>query len=180
LARPDYAAVRDDPELGQYVTEMNTAIAGRVAELREQLTREQPAWTTGLGPRPQQPAMAIRWDELAGLAAAYRETYHITSSDPLAPLGPQPETAGVKAHAWKAITDQWRPPVTAPDPDDLRHVNQQRIDALRDQVIARSEDYQEEDTADELAREETADQHLRLDDDEPLDEDTDFHSGLGY
>jgi hypothetical protein len=180
LARPDYTAVRDDPELGQYVTEMNTAIAGRVAELREQLTREQPAWTTGLGPRPQQPATSAHWDELAGLAAAYRETYNITSSDPLAPLGPQPETAGVKVRAWKAITDQWRPPVTAPDPDDLRRVNQQRIDALRDQVIARSEDYREEDTTDELAREQTADQDLRLDDDEQLDKDTDFHSGLGY
>jgi hypothetical protein len=70
--------------------------------------------------------------------------------------------------------------VTAPDPDDLRRVNQQRIDALRDQVIARSEDYREEDTTDEPAREETADQDLRLDDDEPLDKDTDFHSGLGY
>jgi hypothetical protein len=70
--------------------------------------------------------------------------------------------------------------VTAPDPDDLRRVNQQRIDALRDQVIARSEDYREEDTTDELAREETADQDLRLDDDEQLDKDTDFHSGLGY
>ena len=180
LARPNYAAVRDDPELGQYVTKMNTAIADRVAELREQLTREQPAWTTGLGPRPQQPATSARWDELAGLAAAYRETYHVTSSDPLAPLGPQPETVGVKTRAWKAITDQWRPPVTAPDPDDLRRVNQQRIDALRDQVIARSEDYREEDTVDKLAREETADQDLRLDDDEQLDEDTDIHSGLGY
>ncbi len=66
--------------------------------------------------------------------------------------------------------------MTAPDPDDLRSVNQQRIDALRDQMTARSEDHHE------LAhdREETAEEDYHRDDDEKLDEDTDFHSGLGY
>lgn len=178
LARPDYAAVRDDPELGHYVTEMNTAIASRVGELREQLAHEQPAWTTGLGPR--QPATAARWDEFAGLAAAYRETYNITSTDPAAPLGPQPDTAGAKARAWKSITDQWRPPVTIPAPDILRRSNQQRIDALRDQVIARREDYRE-DTAHELAHDHAeTEEDYRRDDDEQLDQDTDFHTGLGY
>ncbi|MGH4009673.1 MAG: MobF family relaxase [Pseudonocardiaceae bacterium] len=178
LARPDYTAVRDDPELAQYLTDMNAAIADRVGELREQVTREQPAWIAGLGPRIAQPAAAARWDELAGLAAAYRETYNITGSDPTAPLGPQPDTAGAKAHAWKYITDQWRPPVTTQD--DLRSRNQQRIDALRDQVVGRREDYRE-DTADELAydRAESAEDYRRHDD-EQLEQDTDFHSDLGY
>ena len=71
--------------------------------------------------------------------------------------------------------------MTTPAPDTLRRSNQQRIDALRDQVIARRED-QREDVADELThdREETAEEDYRRDDDEQLDKDTDFHSGLGY
>jgi hypothetical protein len=84
----------------------------------------------------------------------------------------------VKARAWKAITDQWRPPVTTPElDDDVRSRNQRRIDALRDQVTARRED-----TADERVhdREEVAEADYRLDDDEQLGEDADFHSGLGY
>jgi hypothetical protein len=72
---------------------------------------------------------------------------------------------------------QWRPSVTTPDTDEQRRRNQQRIDALRDQVIA-----QREDTADELVydREGTAAEDYRRDDDEQLDENTDFHTGLGY
>jgi hypothetical protein len=71
--------------------------------------------------------------------------------------------------------------VTTLAPDTLRRVNQQRIDALRDQVHARNEDHRD-DAADERAhyREETATEDYRRDDDEQLDEDTDFHSGLGY
>ncbi|MGH3857795.1 MAG: hypothetical protein ACRDR6_30760, partial [Pseudonocardiaceae bacterium] len=182
LARPDYAALRDDPELAQYLTELNAAMTSRVGELREHLTREQPNWTTGLGPRPEQPAAATRWDELASMAAAYRETYNITGTDPATPLGPQPDSAGVKARAWKAITNQWRPPVTTSDlDDDLRNQNQQRIDALRNQVITgRADD--REDAADELAhdRDEVAEGTYRYDDDHELDDDTDLHSGLGY
>jgi conjugative relaxase-like TrwC/TraI family protein len=178
LARPDYAMLRGDLELTQYLTELNAAMTSRVGELREQVAREQPVWTAGLGPRPEPPATAARWDELAGLAAAYRETYHITGGDPAAPLGPQPDSGGIKTRAWKTITNQWRPPVTTPEPDDdVRSRNQQRIDALRDQVTVRRED-----AADELAHEnaEVAEADYRYDDDEQLDRDTDFHSGLGY
>ncbi|MGH3882857.1 MAG: hypothetical protein ACRDSI_12685 [Pseudonocardiaceae bacterium] len=58
---------------------------------------------------------------------------------------------------------------------------QQRIDALRDQTIVRRAGYRE-DTPDDLAhdREEGADEGYRHDDDQEFDEDTDFHSGLGY
>jgi hypothetical protein len=178
LARPDYAMLRGDPELTQYLTELNAAMTSRVGELREQVAREQPIWTAGLGPRSQQSAAAARWDELAGLAAAYRETYHITSGDPAAPLGPQPDSAGVKSRAWKVITNEWRPPVTTPElDDDLRSRNQQRIDALQDRVITRREA-----TAVERAqiRTEAAEETYRYDEDEQLDEDTDFHSGLSH
>jgi hypothetical protein len=102
----------------------------------------------------------------------------ITGGDPAAPLGPQPDSAGIKTRAWKTITNQWRPPVTTPElDDDVRSRNQQRIDALRDQVSARRED-----TADEYAhdREQATEVVYRYDDDQQLGEGTDFHSGLGY
>lgn len=171
-----------DRELVQYLTELNAAMISRVGELREDVAREQPGWAAGLGPRPERPAAAARWDELAGLAAAYRETYNIIETGPATPLGPQPDSAGVKARAWKAITNQWRPPVLTSDlDDDLGSQNQQSIDALRGQVIAGRED-DREDAADELARDqdETAEETYRYDDDQGLDEDTDLHSGFGY
>jgi conjugative relaxase-like TrwC/TraI family protein len=180
LARPDHATLRDTPELARYLTQMNAAITSRVSELREQVTRERPAWAAGLGPRPQQPATVARWDELAGLAAAYRETYHIADADPAAPLGPHPDTAGLKARAWTAIIDQWRPPVATPDSAEARHRNQHHIDALRDQVIAHREG-----TAERLAHEKSQEvsqevTDTRYRDDDQLEEDTDMHSGLGY
>ncbi len=47
-------------------------------------------------------------------------------------------------------------------------------------MITRREDYHE-DTTDELAHDRAeAAEDYRRDDDEQLDEDTDFHSGLGY
>lgn len=69
--------------------------------------------------------------------------------------------------------------MTTPELDnDVRSRNQQRIDALREQVTARREDYRE-DTNDELAhdRGKIAEQDYHRDDDEQLDEDTDFYSG---
>jgi hypothetical protein len=68
--------------------------------------------------------------------------------------------------------------VTTPElDDDLRSRNQQRIDALRDQLTSCRED-----TADEHAhdRKEAAEETYRYDDDQELDENTDFHSGYGY
>ncbi len=61
--------------------------------------------------------------------------------------------------------------------DDPRRLNQQRIDALRDQLIIRRED-----TTSDLPhdREQAAEADYRYDDDEQLNEGTDFHSGLGY
>jgi hypothetical protein len=71
--------------------------------------------------------------------------------------------------------------VTTPElDDDLRSRNQQRIDALQDRVITR-EDYRQ-DTAVERApvREEAAEETYHYDQDEQLDEGTDFHSGLSH
>ena len=129
MAHPHHTALTGEPDLADYLHQINTAITARATELRDQVVAEQPGWTAGLGVRPGHPEAAAEWDELAGLAAAFRETYNITGDHPGTPIGPEPETAGTKARAWHAITARWRPPMTTPD-DDLRTDNQQRIDAL--------------------------------------------------
>lgn len=171
--------MREAPELAQYLTELNTAIAGHVGELRDQVAREQPTWTAGLGPRPEQPAVVARWDELAGLAAAYRETYNITNTDPAAPLGPQP------GHRWRQgprLESHHRPVETAGGHTRTRTTCAAATsNALRDRVSDRREHYREDTAAERVHdHEETAEEDYRRDDDEQLDEDTDFHSGLGY
>jgi hypothetical protein len=131
-ALPWLAALRhDEPELADYLVQVNGAISDRVAELRRQVATNPPPWTIALGPRPTEPATAERWDYVAGLAAAYRETYNITTNDNATPIGPQPDSVGAKARSWQHITSQWSPAMS-PHEDQLRAENQRRIDALRD------------------------------------------------
>jgi conjugative relaxase-like TrwC/TraI family protein len=136
MAHPHVNLRRDEPELAEYVRQINAAITTRAMELREQVAVGHPVWTAGLGHRPTHPQQAAQWDELAGLAAAFRETYNIT--DNTTPLGPQPNTAGAKARAWQDITARWRPPMSTPE-QDLRLDNQRRINGLADQL----DEYQE-------------------------------------
>lgn len=104
LARPDFAHVRHHPGHAQYLHEMNLAIADRVEHLRAAVIRVQPEWVSGLGPRPDNPIAAEDWDDLVGLAAAYRETFRI---DGEAPLGAKPDSRGARAHAWRTLTERW-------------------------------------------------------------------------
>lgn len=129
MAQVHTNAIQDKPALADYLERMNVAITTRAAELRQQVATDQPAWTAGLGRRPTASDEANPWDELAGLAAAYRETYNITSNGPAEPLGPRPSSAGAKARAWQDITTLWTPPMT-PSADHLPTDNQRRIDAL--------------------------------------------------
>ncbi|HEX5408111.1 MAG TPA: MobF family relaxase, partial [Pseudonocardiaceae bacterium] len=117
LARAHVDVGRDQPEIADYLQQLAEAIRTRTAELREQVTADKPAWLAGIGARPSPPNTPTAWDELAGLAAAFRETYNITNTDAAAPLGPQPTSAGAKARAWQDITTRWRQPVTVSDED---------------------------------------------------------------
>jgi conjugative relaxase-like TrwC/TraI family protein len=181
LATPTNSALRDDPAIGGYLRRTNAAIAARATELREQVADEQPAWTAGLGARPTEAKAAAAWDDLAGLAAAYRETYRISGEEPNAPIGPEPDTSDTKARAWRTITERWRPPVTTPE-QQLRAENQRRIDALRDQL---AHDQQAAELVED-SNEETAGHALtvparhadRYDDPEVTDERTEFRNDL--
>jgi conjugative relaxase-like TrwC/TraI family protein len=145
-ALPWMAPLRhDDRELADYLQQVNNAISDRTTELRRLVAADPPQWTYRLGRRPTEPVTAAEWDHIAGLAAAYRETYNVSFNHSAIPIGPRPESAGAKAQAWEHITKHWRPPVSASD-DDLRAENQRLIDGLRDQ-----ESY--EPMADDLATE---------------------------
>jgi conjugative relaxase-like TrwC/TraI family protein len=139
MARPHPDLQRDEPELADYLRQVGAAVSTRAAELREQVAVDQPGWSAGLSQRPTRPSAAAQWDELAGLAAAFRETYAITGDHAAAPLGPQPTTAGPKAQAWQDINARWRPPVTTPE-HDRRVDNQNRIEALASRVDQYRED----------------------------------------
>jgi hypothetical protein len=76
--------------------------------LRDQAVRERPAWLAHLRARPDDAALARQWDQVVGLAAAYRETYGITTADAASPLGNPPAGNDLRADAWRDIPRQWR------------------------------------------------------------------------
>ncbi|WP_158892661.1 MobF family relaxase [Amycolatopsis anabasis] len=117
-ARPDLCRVDTYPGHRKYLVETNAAIKDRVEELRAAAIRDQPRWAARLGPRPPDPVSAEQWDELVGLAAAYRETYGITGTDPDKPLGEQPEGQGLRARAWQDLATRWGTHTATPATDD--------------------------------------------------------------
>ncbi|ASU79199.1 hypothetical protein CDG81_13870 [Actinopolyspora erythraea] len=181
LATPHHTVRAADPDLAEQLEQVTEAAHDRLAELREQVAVEPPAWTSGLGPRPEDPVAAEHWDELAGLAAAYRETYNIRSTNPDTPLGPEPGGQNAKTEAWQTITDAWRQPVSIPNDNDHRDETLARLEALRDAVLNNSETSHDEQRtwrADDRD-DENSDEHYRYDDDDELDQDNDLQSGLG-
>jgi conjugative relaxase-like TrwC/TraI family protein len=106
-ARPDFAAARAHDGAVPYLHDMNAAIRSRLEYLRAEAIRTLPAWATGLGARPGNPITAEEWDDLVGLAAAYRETFRIREESRDLPIGKQPDSHGARAHAWHDITRRW-------------------------------------------------------------------------
>ncbi|MCI2422505.1 relaxase domain-containing protein [Saccharopolyspora sp. K220] len=123
-----------DPERAAELHDIAELARTRLTQLRDQVTTEPPHWTAGLGPRPANPETAQQWDQRVVLAAAYRETYRVTSNDPQTPLGVDPGGNSARATAWRAITEQWRPPV---DPDSTAASVEAEIEELRDRVDER-------------------------------------------
>ncbi|GAB3673552.1 MobF family relaxase [Saccharopolyspora sp. NPDC049426] len=184
-----HRTVRDaSPELADHLDQITTAVSTRVDELRDHVAHDRPDWAAQLGPRPQEATAAERWDDVAGLAAAYRETYGIRTNDPDVPLGPEPGGQNAKADAWRTITDKWRNTMTSPNENFQRDDTTERIEALRDQVLETREDYRDDyverqldyHDEDESRREsEGSYERYGYDDDEELDQGSGFHSGMG-
>lgn len=188
-AQPDFAAPGDHHGAIERLDGLNGEITARADQLLDQALREQPRWATQLGQRPGNSGPAESWDQAVRLAAAYRETYGITTTDAASPLGHRPTGHGLKTAAWDQITTQWRQLMTTPDPQDaasdaMLTVESRRdtLDALRDEfssgVTARTEQLQEQDEKDrqEARRDEAEGEY----DDRHESVGDDLHRGMGY
>ncbi|WP_410598064.1 MobF family relaxase [Amycolatopsis sp. lyj-23] len=135
-AQPDLAYAANYHGSLERLATLNAEITARTDQLRDQVIREQPAWLARFGARPEDAALARQWDQLVGLAAAYRETYGITTADAASPLGQQPAGNDLRADAWQDITRQWRHLMTTPDREDAASDVMLTRESLRDGVDA--------------------------------------------
>jgi conjugative relaxase-like TrwC/TraI family protein len=182
LSAPSEAALAQQPELARHLDLLSEAITDRADQLRAEVAESQPGWSRGLGPRPADPQDAARWDDLAATAAAYRETYRVTSPSADAPLGAQPPADDIRAEAWIDLTEQWKPADTTAE--ELHARNQQRLDALLSDVddvdhLLDDTELLEDDGVRERLGAQVGDD-LQYDDMSDLDERTGLDSGLGY
>jgi hypothetical protein len=153
LPRPRPELVRDEPELVQFLSYVNDAIEARAGELGQQVTRDQPRWAENIQP------VAV------DMAAAYRETFNISSDDPELPLGPDPEATTVKAQAWSRISQaQAVPDQPSPAEPDADEDLDRRLDQLHDRVTAPPRHTQEA---------------MSIEDDQSFDEQSRLHHGQG-
>ncbi|MHB1447161.1 MAG: hypothetical protein ACYCZV_16120, partial [Acidimicrobiales bacterium] len=83
-------------DLDTTLAQVAAAMDARVAVLAEEVATDQPAWATGLGPRPADDADA--WSARAGAIAGYREAFGW--DDPTEALGPRPSVTRADARAW--------------------------------------------------------------------------------
>ena len=186
-AQPDLGAPGEHRGALERLDGLNGEIAARADQLLDQAQREQPRWVAQLGHRPDDSGQAVSWDQAVRLAAAYRETYGITTTDTASPLGLRPAGHGPKAAAWDQITTQWRQLMTTPEPQDaasdaMLTVESRRdtLDALRDEfasgVAARTQQLQDEKDGQEARRDEADDEY----DDRHESLGDDLHRGMGY
>lgn len=141
------AALAGQSDVAAHLDRLASAIDDRLAELRDDVAPSPPEWANGLGPRPTDLTGGDAWEDLVALAAAFRETYRITTTNPDVPLGPQPGKDGPRAHAWNQLNDRWRPPMSSPD--DQYAANQDALHRLYQ--LDGEETYYREDTLDDLA-----------------------------
>ncbi|MFJ9782519.1 MobF family relaxase [Amycolatopsis sp. NPDC101161] len=135
-AQPDLAHTVNYRGSLERLATMNAEITARTDQLRDQAVRDRPPWLARFGARPNDAALAQRWDHLVGLAAAYRETYGITTTDAASPLGNQPAGTDLRADAWRNITQQWRHLMTIPDREDAASDVMLTRESLRDAADA--------------------------------------------
>jgi conjugative relaxase-like TrwC/TraI family protein len=122
-------------ELGEWLRQRASRIAGRVWDLGEHAARTQPTWATALGEIPADPLTRDTWITRAGQVAAYRERWRIPDTNPQLLPGPDRGEQG-RARAWVAWYLNQRPVSQQPTPPDaqlgVRTVRvRQRLDAIR-------------------------------------------------
>jgi conjugative relaxase-like TrwC/TraI family protein len=74
-----------DPEMRKALDERATLIEQRAETLVAQAIESGESWIAKLGPRPDIPALRLRWERAAATVAAYRDRHGVT--DPARPFG---------------------------------------------------------------------------------------------
>jgi hypothetical protein len=82
-----HRAPRVGGDIGQALDKIAQICDNRVRGLAQLAADQQPAWTTALGPIPDDQESRQLWLACAEVVAAYRDRYQITSNEP---IGPQP------------------------------------------------------------------------------------------
>ncbi|WP_223199591.1 MobF family relaxase [Solihabitans fulvus] len=175
MARHNLAALDPTTDLDHYLTATNTTIATRTTELVEHVVHTQPPWAATLDTRPTDHHSAARWDRLIGLAAAYRETFHITTTSPDQPLGPEPADTTPQAPAWRQITTMWEHITTARNTPDSA-TTELRIHQLYEQV----NNHERLDRRTAPRQRHHTDTPDDYEDADALDHHTSHHQGTGY
>jgi hypothetical protein len=82
-----HRAPRVGGDIGQALDKVAAICDSRVRGLAQLAADQQPAWTTALGPVPDDQDSRQLWLARAEVVAAYRDRHQITATDP---IGPQP------------------------------------------------------------------------------------------
>ncbi len=89
-----------DPALPAWLEQRAERIRGRLDALAVSARTRHPAWLERLGPRPDEPSVARRWDAALHAVLAYRDEHQV--DDAHSPLGPRPEAGGGQQRVWDA------------------------------------------------------------------------------
>ncbi|UQU67375.1 relaxase domain-containing protein [Couchioplanes caeruleus] len=88
-----------DGDIGDALREVAAICDTRIDALANQAAAERPAWTTSLGPLPDDEPGRNQWTGRAAVIAAYRDRYTVTGEDP---IGPEPSARDVgRWGAWQ-------------------------------------------------------------------------------
>lgn len=125
----------DTAELGEWLRQRATRIAGRVWDLGDRAAHLHPVWAAALGEVPADPLARDTWIRRAGHVAAYRERFRIPDTNPQLLPGPDRGEQG-RARAWVAWYLRQQPlPQQPAEPDAQLGARtarvRQRLDALR-------------------------------------------------
>ncbi|MGW4395150.1 hypothetical protein ACWEHA_07660 [Amycolatopsis nivea] len=108
-----WVAVADIPTPGEHRSRIarlelaHAEIRDRTADIKHHVVAEPPRWAASLGPRPNAPVRAARWEQTLILAAAYRETFGVQGDIETSPVGKPPTDNGPQARAYRYLTEQW-------------------------------------------------------------------------
>lgn len=116
-------------DMARTLGELADLIGQRATALAEQTIGDNQPWVRRLGPPPTDPAGRAAWQQQIRAVAAYRDRYHVTSTDP---LGPAPVSQGQRLDHQRAAVAARRAQAAAGQSAPRPRRPEQQIDTGRD------------------------------------------------